>query len=129
MSKYITNLVEDPEESSYGLISVYNMVHRVYGKETADAFNSDPEIKEKYHKRILSLYNNAKKNNWYNGTVQAKKLPSTHAGAKDLNMKYTKWWLEKQVKKYNPMDLFNKSFSSNKPVTPLSPSPSNELPF
>ena len=55
MSKYITNLVEDPEESPYGLISVYNMVYRVYGKETADTLNSDPEIKEKYHKKIYSL--------------------------------------------------------------------------
>ena len=128
MSKYITNLVENPKESPYGLISVYNMVYRVYGKETANKLNSDPEIKEKYHKKIYSLYSYAKENNWYKGLTAEFNVPSTHGGDKtNRNTKYTKWWLEKQVKKYDPLTLLNKNTTEQiKEPSILS---KDELPF
>ena len=104
MTEYITDLKENKSESNYGLISVYNMVYRTYGKETAHQLNENQEAKERYHKHILKLYQTAKSKGWYKNALKAVKARAAYAGDTNLNMKYSKWWLEKQVTKYDPVE-------------------------
>ena len=102
--EYITNLKESKLESQYGLISVYNMVYRTYGKEIADELNNSEDAKKAYHQHILNLRNKAKKNGWYVNSLKSTKGGSAYAGDSNLNMKYSKWWLEKMVSKYDPVE-------------------------
>ena len=103
---YITNLKESKSESQYGLISVYNMILRIYGKETAHLlYTPENELaKERYHKHILKLYQTAKNKGWYKNSLTAIKAKAAYAGDTNLNMKYSKWWLKKQVTKYDPVE-------------------------
>ena len=107
--KIITNLKENKSENDYDLISVYNMVYRVHGKELAYQLNENKSAKKAYHERIYSFYANAKSKGWYGNALKAKfNLPSSHGGDKDnTNTKYVKWWLKKQVTKHNPLETIS----------------------